>query len=171
MFDRPEPSEYADYYGLYVDRVGEGDIRDLMEREMRTTLELLAAVPEEREVYRYAEGKWSVREVVGHIIDVERVFAFRALCFARHAPEPLPGMEQDDWALASNANHRPLAELARELETARRSHVAMFRGFDDSVALDTGVASGVHFSVRGLAYCMVGHEMHHREILADRYLE
>lgn len=170
MFERPERSEYADYYGLYIGRVPEGDVRELMASEIESTLELLRGVPAERETYRYAEGKWSVREVVGHMIDVERVFAYRALAFARQDPAPIPGMEQDRWALASNAGRRPLGELADELELTRRAHVALFRSFDDEMALATGVASGFRFSVRSLAYCLVGHDIHHREVLAERYL-
>lgn len=170
MFERPQSSEYADYYGLYIGQVPEGDIRELMASEIESTLEMLRGVPAERETHRYAEGKWSVREVVGHMIDVERVFAYRALAFARRDPAPLPSMEQDGWALASNAHQRPLSELADELELTRRGHVVMFRGFDDEVALETGVASGFRFTVRSLAYCLVGHEIHHRKLLAERYL-
>lgn len=171
MFERPETSEYADYYGLYIGQVPEGDIRELMASEIETTLELLRGVPGERETYRYADGKWSVREVVGHMIDVERVFAYRALSIARRDPAPLPGMEQEGWARASNADRRPLADLAEELEVTRRAHVALFRSFDDETALATGVASGFGFTVRSLAYCLVGHDIHHRKVLADRYLE
>ncbi len=171
MFERPEPTEYADYYGLYIGRVPEGDIRDLLASEIETTLELLRDIPARLETHRYAEEKWSVREVVGHMLDVERVFAFRALSFARRDTEPLPGMEQDGWALASNAHQRPLPELADELEAARRSHVAMFRGFDDEAALRAGVASGFRFTVRSIAYVLVGHEIHHRSVLAERYLD
>lgn len=171
MFERPQSSEYDEYYGRYIDQVPQGDVRRLLETEIESTLELLGRVPAERETYRYAEGKWSLRDVVGHMIDTERVFAFRGLWIARGAPEALPGMEQDDWAELSNAHRRPLAELADDLAAARRGHVAMFDSFDDAAATRTGVASGCRFSLRAIAYILVGHEIHHRKVLRERYLE
>ena len=170
MLTRPAPNEYADYYATYTSQVPEGDILELMDSELEATLELLASIPAERETYRYAPGKWSIREAVGHMIDTERNFASRALWFARMDAAPLPGMEQDEWAAASNANDRPLGELAAEFAAARRSHRAMFAGFDDEAATRSGIASGVSFTTRSFAWILVGHEIHHRSILQERYL-
>ena len=170
MLDRPDRSEYDPYYGLYIDQVPDGDIVELLACELEAMLELLRGVAAERETYRYAEGKWSVREVVGHLIDTERTFGYRALAFARRDAAALPGMDQDEWADASNARQRPLTELLEEFERVRRGHVTMFGGFDPSTGAQTGIASGCSFSVRSLAYILVGHERHHRKVLRDRYL-
>ena len=170
MLTRPAAHEYAEYYGTYTNRVPEGDILGLMASELEATLSLLASVPEERETFRYEPGKWSIREVVGHLIDTERTFAYRALWFARGAPVSLPGMEQDDWATMSNAHDRPLADLAAEFEATRRSNRAMFASFDGDTAVRRGIASGCTFSVQSVAWIVVGHEIHHRGILRERYL-
>ena len=170
MFTRPAADEYAEYYGTYTNQVPEGDILGLMDSELEATLALLASVPAQRETFRYESGKWSTREAVGHMIDTERTFAYRALWFARGAPFPLPGMEQDDWAATSNAHHRPLAELAAEFGAARRSNRAMFASFDEETSMRRGVASDCTFSVRSIAWILVGHEIHHRRILAQKYL-
>ena len=170
MLTRPTPDEYAEYYGIYINKVPEGEILELMESELEATLNLLASVPAEREAFRYEPGKWSIREVVGHLVDTERTFAYRAVWFARGAPLPLPGIEQDDWAAASNAHDRPLADLAAEFKAARHSHRTMFASFDEETVMRRGVASDCTFSVRSIAWILVGHEIHHRRILAERYL-
>jgi uncharacterized damage-inducible protein DinB len=170
MLSRPTTDEYAEYYETYTRRVPEGDILELMDSELEATLAVLASVPAERETYRYEPGKWSIREAVGHMIDTERTFAFRALWFARDVGLPLPGMEQDEWAAVSNAHERPLAELAAEFAAARRSHRAMFAGFDAEAPTRSGIASGVSFTVQSIAWILVGHEIHHRTILEERYL-
>ncbi len=170
MMLRPEENEYDPYYGLYIGKVPEGDVLTLMETELEALVALLGDLPTERETYRYEAGKWSIRELLGHLIDSERVFAYRALCFARGDAGPLPGMEQDDWALASNAHDRPLAELLAEFSHLRRGNRAMFAGFDDEAGLRSGIASGCSFTVRALAYIIVGHAIHHRGVLRERYL-
>lgn len=170
MQHRPEPTEYEPYYGLYIDQVPEGNVVELLESELEAMLGLLRAIPADREPFRYAEGKWSIREVVGHLIDTERTFGHRALVFARRDPARLPGIDQDEWANASNAYGRPLGELLDEFEHVRRGHVAMFGGFDESAGSRSGIASGCSFTVRSLAYILVGHEIHHRKVLRERYL-
>ena len=171
MLKRPDPSEYEAYYRTYTSRVPDGDVLDTMERQLESTLEVLARVGPERESYRYAPGKWSVREVVGHMIDTERLFAYRALSFARGAEDALPSMEQDEWAALANAEGRSLSELAAEFEYVRRGHVLMFRGFDHEAWLRTGVASGFRFTVRSFPWILAGHEIHHRGVLEERYLQ
>lgn len=168
---RPEPSEYFEYYGRYVDLVPEGDILVVLAAEMQRTLDVLAGVGPELADHRYAPEKWSVKEVVGHVIDAERVFGYRALHFARRDPAPLPSMEQNDWAEHSNAATRSLESLAGEFELVRRSHIALFRGFDEQLSKLSGTASGYEFSVRTFPYLMAGHEIHHREVLLERYLD
>ncbi len=167
---RPDPSEHDPYYGLYINQAPDGDILAIMADELTTTLDVLGDLDPARETFRYADDKWSIREVVGHLIDTEWTFAYRGLCFARTDPAALPGFDQDLWARASNAGERPLAELLATLTCARRSSLAIFRAFDDEMWRRTGVASGLSFSVRAMPYILAGHEIHHRKVLAEWYL-
>ena len=167
---RPDPSEYHEYYQSYVDNVPEGDIIALLPAEAETTLALLRRVPSERADYRYDPEKWGIKDLVGHVIDSERMFAFRALCFARNDPTPLPSFEQDLYARFSNAARRPLPELAEEFTYLRKSNVFLFKSFDEEMWTRRGIASEVEFSVRALAYIIAGHEIHHRRVLEERYL-
>lgn len=167
---RPAETEYHEYYSTYVDKVPHADVLEQLASGVRVTAKLLETVPADGETFRYGEGKWSIREVIGHMLDTERVFGFRALWAARLDPAAQPGMDQDVWAAASNAHHRPLEDLLQEFDDVRRSHVAMFRGFDGGDWGRTLEASGCTFTVRALAYILVGHEIHHRGILEARYL-
>ena len=168
---RPQPSEYNEYYGLYVGQVPDGEILHILRDGVKRTVDLLAGLSPEQETYRYEPGKWSVREVVGHVIDVERVFGYRALSIARADPVPLPGMDQDVWAASSNAHHRPLAQQLEDFRAARASNVAMLAGFDDAVWERSGTASGYPFSVRTFPWILAGHEIHHRRVLEEKYLK
>jgi uncharacterized damage-inducible protein DinB len=170
MIQRPDPSEYFEYYGRYITQVPEGDILTILTEELQRTLDLLGSVPPDRGDFSYAPGKWSIKEVIGHLIDAERLFAYRALSFARRDPAHLPSMEQDDWAGVSNAAERTLEALADELEAVRRSSILLFGGFDDEMMALRGVASGYEFSVRSIPYIIAGHEIHHRGVLEERYL-
>jgi uncharacterized damage-inducible protein DinB len=167
---RPTPDEYAPYYGRYVEAVPPGDILQLLEDQRRETLALLAAVPETRWHHRYAPGKWSVAQVIGHVADTERVFAYRALRFARGDGTPLPGFEQDDYVAAADFDTLPLPALADELDHVRHATVALFRGMSEAALRRRGVASGVEFSVRSIPYIIAGHERHHMGVLRERYL-
>ncbi len=170
MPQRPAPDEYDDYYGLYIRQVPEGDVLEILAVEVERTGEVIRRVSPEREAFRYQDGKWSIREVLGHMVDVERVFAHRALWFARGVAEPLPGMDQDPWADISNAGERPLTDLYAELALTRMSNLAMFRSFDAESWLRRGTASGCEFSVRSIPFILAGHEIHHRRVLKERYL-
>ena len=169
MYDRPAPTEYYEYYGMYTDRVPDGDVLETMEREWENTRKLLEGVSEDGESYRYEPGKWSVREVVGHCIDVERVFALRGLHFARADAAPLPSFEQDEWAQKCGAEDRQLSDLVAEWDAVRRSHILLFRGIPESARLREGIASERRFSVRCIPWIIAGHEIHHRTVLEDRY--
>ena len=166
---RPAPDEHLEYYSRYIDLVPDGDIVETLDRQLEETRALLASVPTDREEYRYTEGKWSIREVVGHLIDTERVFAFRALWFARAAPDPQPGMEQDDWAAISGDGVRPLADLVEEWAALRRSNVLMLAGFAAPAWSRRGRASGAELSVRAAVWIIAGHERHHRTGLVRDY--
>lgn len=167
---KPLPSEYLDYYARYIERVPDGDIVATLEAQIRDSLALLGSIAPEREHHRYAPDRWSVREVVGHIVDVERVMGQRALAMARGDEADHPGMEQDAWAAASNADERPLGDLAEEWEAVRRANVLLFRGLDAEMGARRGRASGFDFTVRSFPWIIAGHELHHRGILKERYL-
>ncbi len=171
MLHRPDHSEYNEYYRLYTSRVPDGDIVDTLSDQILASVALLDSVAPERETFAYAPGKWTIREVIGHVIDTERVFAYRALSFARRDPTALPSFEQDDWAAVSNAGARRLADLADEWVHLRRANVAMFASFDEETGLRRGIASEREFTVRSFAWIIAGHELHHRGQLVDRYLE
>jgi hypothetical protein len=170
MIARPEATEYAPHYETYVSKVPEGDLLHLLDEERRTTGHLLGAIPEATGSHRYAPGKWSIKEVVGHVTDAERVFSYRALRFARGDRTPLPGFDEQAYAPAGRFDARPLADLARELALVRAATIALFRGFDAEMLERRGVANGQEISVRALAYVIAGHERHHVAILRERYL-
>lgn len=170
MLDRPEETEYFAYYGKYVSLVPDNNILEVLSSQLDETLALLRSIPETHEAFRYAEGKWSVRELVGHIIDTERIFAYRALRFARNDATPLPGYEQDDYIRNASFDACSLADLATEFESVRRSTLFLFKHLDGEAWMRRGVASDNEVSVRALAYIIAGHELHHRGILRDRYL-
>ncbi|MEM6797823.1 MAG: DinB family protein, partial [Acidobacteriota bacterium] len=154
---RPQPDEYDPYYGLYIDQAPDGDILELMEQELEETLSGLGALAPEQETYRYAAGKWSLREIVGHLIDTEWTFAYRGLCIARTDPAHLPGFDQELWARASVAGSLPMSELLVTFACARRSSIAIFRGFDEAAWLRRGMANECEFSVRSMPYILTGH--------------
>lgn len=167
---RPEETEYLAYYGKYVSLVPGGNILEVLSEQFDETLALLQSVSETRAGFRYAAGKWSVKELVGHMIDTERIFAYRALRFARNDMTPLPGYEQDDYIRNASFDACALAELAAEFESVRRSTLFLFKHLDADAWMRKGLANESEVSVRALAYIVAGHELHHRGILRDRYL-
>ncbi len=168
---RPHPSEHAEYYGRYVAEVPDGDILETLRDQLGDTLRLLQGLSEQQETYRYAEGKWSLREVVGHLVDTERVFAFRALTMARSAGADLPAMDQDEWTASSNANERTLDDLGAEWAALRRANVHFFAALDDEDGKKVGRASGYDFTVRSFPWLIAGHELWHRSLIARDYLK
>jgi uncharacterized damage-inducible protein DinB len=167
---RPETGECAEFYQGYLARVPEGDIRTTLALSLEQTLRLLWEVPVEREGFAYAPGRWTVKEIVGHLVDVERIFAYRALRFGRGDETPLTGFEQDDYVRRGGFEARTLADLASEFEHLRRANLLLFRGFAADVLSRKGVASGREVTVRALLWIMAGHELHHADILRERYL-
>lgn len=167
---KPEPSEYLPYYGAYIALVPEGDVLSTLASQMNETQALIRGLPSGVATYRYAPGKWSVNEVLGHVLDSERIFAERALRFARNDSTPLPGFEQDDYVRNASFEAYALADLATEFESVRRSTVSLFQHLDEAAWMRRGIANGAEVSVRALAYIIAGHELHHREILRSRYL-
>ena len=166
----PKIGEHAPYYGTYTKLVPPGDVLSIMDQQIVRTGALLAEFGEERGDHRYGPDKWTVKETVGHMTDVERIFAVRALAFARRDPAPFPGMEQDDYVAGANFGARTLADLYDEYKLIRASNLILFRSFDDEVAARRGTASGVEFTVKSIPYILAGHELHHVGILRERYL-
>lgn len=167
---KPGKSEFLPYYERYISLVPDGDVISTLTTQMSETQELLRALPASVATYRYAPDKWSLNEVVGHMIDSERIFGARALRFARNDSTPLPGFEQDDYVRNSSFDNYPLSEMASELEAVRHSTLFLFRHMDEQAWMRRGVANNAEVSVRALAYIIAGHELHHREIIRARYL-
>lgn len=167
---RPNIGEYAPYYEEYIALVSQGDVLDIMSQQLDDSLILLRGIPEAQGCYRYAPEKWSIKEVVGHVIDTERVFGYRALCIARNDRSPLPGFEQDDYVRSANFNSLQLHELAEEFASVRKANLYLFRHLDEDAWLRRGVANNNEVSVRALACIMAGHEAHHMRIIRTKYL-
>jgi hypothetical protein len=166
----PAESEYATFYAGYVSEViGCDDIVATLAEQRQVLATLPATVPAERETHRYANGKWSVREVVGHLADAERTFGFRAFCFSRGEWQPLPGFDERTYTARAGFDRRPLADLAAELLALRDGNLPMLRGLDDVAWERSGVANNSPISVRALAYVLAGHCQHHLRVLRERY--
>ena len=170
MSTAPDRGDAAAYYFTYIDKVGDGDILTILDQQLGSTVRLLEAVGEAQSLHRYEPGKWSIREVVGHLNDTERLFAFRALWFARALDTPLPSFDQD-LAMASAGSHaQPLSRHVEEFATIRASTLSLFRNLPPEAWTRRGTASGNPFTVNALAYICAGHVEHHVRILKERYL-
>ena len=168
MNRRPDETEYAAPYGRYIDRVPETAILPVLEGQIAEMRALVEAASE-KETFRYAPGKWSVREVVGHLTDAERVFGFRAFCFSRGEEAPLPSFEENQYVATSGYDAVDLASLFREWVLVREANLEFLRRLPEESWSRTGTASDWQITVRALAYAMAGHVRHHREVLRERY--
>jgi hypothetical protein len=167
---RPAKTDYGEYYQKYIDLVkGEDIFRILIEQNLESQ-NILNSFSESKGNRSYAEGKWTVKEVIGHMMDVERIFAYRALCIARGETKPLPGMDQDMYVTNGNFNKRQLFDLIYEYRLLRESSILLFGGFDKSVLQNRGNASGYDVTVLALMFMSAGHEKHHLNILMERYM-
>jgi len=166
---RPGAGEFAKHYQTYVDRVPDGDVVELLSRQIEESTTLLATVSEAKAGFRYAPDKWSIREVVGHLADSERVFSYRALRFARGDESPLASFDQDKWMPLSQFDRRPLGERVGDFRAVRQATLALLGSFDAAAFARGGTASGHRVTVRALAYVIAGHERHHIAILRERY--
>lgn len=166
---RPAADEFFEYYGKYIDKVPGEDALSALSSQIPETLGLLRPVTEEKALHRYAPGKWSIKEVVGHLADSERVFAYRALRFGRGDATPLPGFEENQYVPAGHFDLRPLSDVIDEYAAVRAASIALFRGLDAEALVRRGSANGKSVSVRALAWIAAGHELHHRGLLVERY--
>ncbi|HLH40423.1 MAG TPA: DinB family protein [Bryobacteraceae bacterium] len=167
---RPASNEHAPYYAKYIGLAPDGDIVSQLKSQIGETIGLLSPLSDAAGDFRYAPDKWSLKEVLGHMIDTERIFSFRALSFARGDRNPLPGFEQDDYVRAAGSNERTLKSLVEEFEAVRRSTVLLFGNFSEAAWQRRGIASGNEVTVRALAWIIAGHELHHRRGIAENYL-
>jgi uncharacterized damage-inducible protein DinB len=168
---KPKPGEYPEYASMYIDLLpDDGLVLTHLEENFRITKDFILSLPEERLLYRYAPGKWTIKEILVHIIDDERIYSYRALRFARNDNTKLPGFEQDGFTLHSNSNERELKNIFDEYEAVRKATIALFNGLNDEALTREGTADGKKATVRALAYHIAGHELHHINIIKEKYL-
>jgi|SRR5579875_3035545 len=163
-------SRVPEYYHQYIKLAMDDDLKTAFQKHQTGLVSLLQNIPEEKWNYRYAEGKWSVKEVVQHIIDGERIFAYRALVFARKDKTPLPSFDENNYANASKADERNSHDMIEELKTVQKSSAQLFNSFDEEQLDESGIASNKSNYVKGIGYILVGHALHHKKILEERYL-
>ena len=161
---------YPEYYQSYIERIPEGDAFSLLEIGLKETLKSLVMVSEERANWAYAEGKWSIKEVLQHIIDTERIYAYRALSFARGESNAIQGYDHNPYAAASGANRRSLKELLEELKRLRASTIDLFKSFSEEMLQAKGNANNLEMTAEQIMYILIGHELHHIWVLEQKYL-
>ena len=167
---RPAPQEYSPFYAGYVNNVPDGDIVSFLEQQGRSFVRFLGNIPRDRRDFSYDEGKWTIAQVVQHVIDSERVFAYRLLRIARRDTTPMPGFDQDTWAVEATGTDRTLDSLANEFESVRASTMTLLRSLKKEQLPLIGIANDTEISIRAIAWIIAGHTEHHREILNERYL-
>lgn len=168
--NRPEPNEFDAYYDTYICLVEDNNVKPILETQSAELRSMISPLREEKGTYRYGEDKWTIKEVLSHLIDAERIFAYRILRISRGDETPIEGFEQDGYIENSNANNRSFAELLNEFELQRQSNILLISNLSDDAAARMGTASGVPVSVRALVYISAGHVRHHLGILNERYL-
>lgn len=171
MVTVPDPSEYAPYFGQYISQVEGIDLFKALTTGMEATQELLRPLTEQQGLHRYADGKWSIKEVIGHLIDAERIFAYRALRYARADATELHGFDENAFVANARFNAVPLADLATEFSLVRHANLLLFRQLNEEEWSRAGTANKNRMSVRAMAWTIAGHEVHHRRILQERYLK
>lgn len=160
------PDEYPKYFGQYIEKAGAEELITGLEYSMKQCVDFWESIPQDKLEYQYEEGKWTVKDIIQHHIDVERIFCNRALRYARKDETPLPSFDEDDFALQHEANRRTLEELVNEYKAVRLATIALFKSFNDEML----IRSGNGMSVRSMAFIIVGHETHHNNVIKDRYL-
>jgi uncharacterized damage-inducible protein DinB len=167
---KPETTEYAPFYGTYINKLPETDILTLLSEQVEEVLATCSSATEAEAEKPYAEGKWSLKELLQHMIDTERIMTYRALCFSRGERHSLPGFEENEYAENSDANRRNLSDILDEYRLNRQSTLALIKSFSPEMVLKTGNANGNPVSVRAVIWMIAGHESHHLGIIKSRYL-
>ena len=170
MMRRPEPSEHVDHYNRYVDLVPETNVVTALESQLAETSRLLSTIDESRAEYRYAPGKWTIKEVLGHVSDGEKIFGYRLLSIARGDKQSLPGWDENEYATHAGFDGWSLRDLAENLALSRKANLLVIRNLPDEAWDRRGIANKNPITVRAVAYVMLGHERHHLRVLRERYL-
>ncbi|MCU0371949.1 MAG: DinB family protein [Ignavibacteria bacterium] len=170
LSEKPFPEEYPGHYTHYLDLVPEGNILDVLEKQSAVTNDFFNSLTEEQGNHTYAFGKWTVKDILGHLIDTERIFSTRALRIARGDKQALPGFEQDDYVKAGNFFERSLKDLADERMLLRAANIKMFRSFEDHTFIKKGTANDNEITVRAVLFLLLGHEIYHVKFIKDNYL-
>jgi hypothetical protein len=170
VIEPPAAAEFNPHYATYIDPVVRENVLESLERQAGSTAQFLGGISETRAAFRYAAGKWSIKEVVGHVTDAEQIFAYRALRIARGDPTPLAGFDENAYVAAAGFDHRSLTQLAGDLASTRAATIRLFGGLTAEELARSGTANGQPISVRALAFIILGHERHHVNVLKSRYL-
>lgn len=166
----PLKQDYPEYYHTYIQKVMGDDLIFVLKNNLQTTVDFISTIPIDKLEYRYQEGKWTIKEILIHLIDAERIFAYRALRFARKDKTPLPGFEENDYVPVSNANIRNIQNILHEFTTVRNATISLFENLSDEQLNESGTANNKSITVRSIGYTIAGHEQHHVGVIKDRYL-
>jgi uncharacterized damage-inducible protein DinB len=170
MIKKPQPDEYSAYAAGYVNKVPNGPVLEVLEYLKESTYNFFSRMTDEQADHAYAEGKWTLKQVLGHMIDTERFFAFRAFCFSRGDKSPLPGFDQDDYVNGATFETRSVQSLAKEFKAVREANLFLYSSFTEEQSLMIGTANNNPVSVRALVYMTAGHELYHLELIKERYI-
>lgn len=168
---KPDPAELTSYQRAYADLVPEGDLAIILEGNLKSSVQLLSSLSAEKLKYRYAEGKWSIPQILVHVIDTERIFSYRILCIARGDRTPLPGYEENDYAKASNADERAFKDILEEYVNVRKATLSLFNSLSTKMLSNRGISNNKETSVCTLCYMLAGHEIHHMNVIKEKYLK
>lgn len=163
-------NEFASFYAPYIEKVGDGDLIEELEISVHRLIRFVQEIPMDKFDYRYAEGKWTIKDILQHLIDAERIFSYRALRFARNDKTPLASFEENDYVDEAHGNQRSIQDLLTELAVVRQSTLSLFRSFSEEELLRIGTASNNPMSVRALGFVIIGHQNHHQKVFQQRYL-
>lgn len=163
-------NEYSEFYATYIKAAGNGDLHEDLEISLHDFIRFVQDIPMDKFDYRYAQGKWTIKEIIQHIIDAERVFSYRALRISRNDKTPLPGFDENDFVENTNANDRHLQSLLTELSIVRQSTLALFKSFSEEQLKRIGIVSNNEISVRAIGFIIIGHQNHHKKVFQERYL-
>ena len=166
---KPKAGDYNSYYDRYISLIEDEDILKVLKEQLKSSITFLKSFSEDDGNYAYADGKWTVKELLGHVIDTERIMTYRALSFARNEEQSQPGFEQDDYVSYGNFNKRTLQDLIEELKLVREANCILFNSLDEEALNRKGIASEFEISVLALIFIIAGHEKHHMKILKERY--
>jgi len=167
---RPSKGEFAPYYANYIRNVPDDAIKAFGD-QLDTTNAFFKSIPKDKIDYKYADGKWSIKEIVGHLIDNERVMSYRALAISKNEKQSLPGFDQDDYIRKSNYSKRNYSELVEELKKIREANILMFKDFSEEILDRRGVANNSEVTVRAILFIIAGHELHHINVIKEKYLK